>query len=118
MSDSIHQIVPDTIAKKGRTAWRYSNKEVTPHSVLFTMSIPTYQRKGYKDGTYRGYNLSHTLRYSYNRRNITAAFTAAQDAGEPFFSGTNKSGWDFYTGYFRIKNMGALRNMIAGHYQI
>ena len=118
MSDSIHQIVPDTIAKKGRAPWRYSNKEVTPHSVLFTMSIPTYQRKGYKDGTYRGYNLSHTLRYRYNRRNITAAFTAAQDAGEPFFSGTNKSGWDFYTGYFRIKNMGALRNMVAGHYQI
>lgn len=118
MTDSAHAIVPDTLDKLSRKPWYYARRDAPRHTLLFTMNIPAYEREGYKDGTYHGSNLSHTLRYRYSHGKVTAAFTAAQDAGEPFFSGTNKTGWDFYTGYFRMKNMGKLTNLVVGHYQM
>lgn len=118
MTDSAYAIVPDSLDKSYRKRWHYGRRDASRHSLLFTMNIPAYEREGYKDGTYRGSNLSHTLRYRYSHGKVTAAFTAAQDAGEPFFSGTNKAGWDFYTGYFRMKNLGRLTNLVVGHYQM
>lgn len=88
------------------------------NKLLLTLNIPTYERAGYKDGTYNGGPLSHSLRYTYSNKHFQAAFTAAQDAGEPFFSGTNKKGWDFYTGFVRMKDVGLLKNLVAGHYQM
>lgn len=87
-------------------------------SVIFTMSKPTYTRQGYRDGSYHGYDLSHSLRYRYNSKRLQIGFTASQDAGEPFFAGTNTKGWDFYTGFARMKNMGIVQNMVVGHYQM
>lgn len=87
-------------------------------SLLFTMKIPTYERKGYQDGTYRGYDLNHSLRYRYLKNKLQIGFTAAQDAGEPFFAGTNSKGWDFYTGFVRIKKKGVMQNLVVGHYKM
>lgn len=109
-NDSLRQTMAST---------RYSyKKERIGSSLLFTMNIPTYERAGYKDGTYHGYQFSHTLRYTQNSKHYQIGLTAAQDAGEPFFADCNKKGWDFYTGYVRLKNMGALKNLVVGHYQL
>lgn len=86
--------------------------------LLVTLNVPTYEREGFKDGTYEGGRLSHSLRYTYSNSHYQMALTAAQDAGEPFFCGTNKKGWDFYTGFVRIKDIGLLKNLVAGHYQM
>lgn len=96
----------------------FSPKQESRGNVLFSLSVPAYERAGYKDGAYKGYALNHTLRASYSGTNYQLGFTAAQDAGEPFFAGTNKKGWDFYTGYLRLKNIGILKNLVAGHYQL
>lgn len=106
----------DSIVQTWRTGYR--QKEGEHNRLLANIAIPTYQRAGYADGTYRGYALSHFLRYTYSHRRYQIAFTASQDAGEPFFAGTNKKGWDFYTGFFRMKNTGILSNLVAGHYQM
>lgn len=87
-------------------------------SLLFTMKMPTYERKGYQDGTYRGYDLNHSLRYRYVKNNLQIGLTAAQDAGEPFFAGTNGKGWDFYTGFVRVKKKGVMQNLVVGHYKM
>lgn len=89
----------------------------THNKVLFTMSVPTYERAGYKDSTYHGGNISNTIRYTFKKRNIAVGFTAAQDAGEPFFAGTNRKGWDFYTGYVRLKAPRKY-DLVMGHYQM
>ncbi len=96
----------------------YRKADSPKNSLLFTLTIPTYQRQGYTDGTYYGYQYSHSLRLSHRDKHYQVGLTAAQDAGEPFFSGTNKKGWDFYTGYVRVKNIGALSNLVVGHYQM
>lgn len=108
----------DSIRQAMATMGRSYKKDNIGSSLLFMLSVPTYQRKGYLDGTYRGYALSHTLRYTQNSKHYQIGFTAAQDAGEPFFSGTNKKGWDLYTGFVRLKNISALKNLVVGHYQL
>lgn len=103
----------DSVAR----TYRYA-KDNNGQALVMSMNIPLYEREGYNDGSYHGYQFSHTLRYTLHKRHTQVAFTAAQDAGEPFFAGTNKKGWDFYTGFVRLKNMRWLKNMVIGHYQM
>ena len=118
LSDSIVKVLRDSIKNsyeaKGRNVRTVSEK----HSLFFSIGIPTYKRQGYRDSTYLGNPYSHTLRYNFNSSHLQAALTAAQDAGEEFFLGTNRKGWDFYTGYIRLKNYGCLKNAVIGHYQV
>lgn len=90
------------------------------HSIVGTLSIPTYTREGYVKGKYLGVNANHSLRYNYRSQHIQAAFTAAQDYGEQFFIGSNVKGWDFYTGYVQLKDIRSLhlKSLIVGHYQV
>lgn len=108
----------DTIYNKVRRQTRPPAAATTRHEILATVNIPTYERRGYGDGTYLGGPLSHSLRYRFRASNIQAAFTAANDAGEPFFCGTNSKGWDFYTGFVRLKPKGIVRDIVIGHYQM
>lgn len=111
LSDSLARLVPDSLR-------RYRHADATRHSLLLTMNVPTYRRQGQRDGTYLGPPLSHTVRYRFKQRHVEAAITAAQDAGEPFFAGGNGKGWDFYTGFVRLRNIGRLTSLVAGHYQM
>lgn len=110
----------DSLRREGRPV--YGQIPSARHNLNFTIGIPTYSRKGFdtpiEKGGYHGYNIMHTLRYRYRHRDVTAALTAAQGYGEPFFSGTNAKGYDFYTGYVRIKNKGILEDLVLGHYQL
>lgn len=118
LTDSLGKAFTDSLPQQYRhSRWRHYIGE-QKHSILLTANIPTYKREGDKDGTYRGYQYNHSLRYRFQSHRLQAAFTAAQDAGEPFFSGTNKKGWDFYTGYLRLKNIGILKNIVFGRYQV
>lgn len=112
MTDSLPFTLPDSLTT-------FRRRQSSPrHSVLFTVGIPTYRRQGQRDGTYLGPPLSHTLRYRYDTTPLQVAITAAQDAGEPFFTHGNGKGWDFYTGFVRLRNRGVLRNLVVGHYQM
>ena len=54
-------------------------------------------------------------RYNYNN-NIFAGITAEKDQGEEFFTGSNQTGFDFYSGYYQIKNYKWLNDFIVGDY--
>lgn len=116
LTNAFDSIAADSVRRNAPI--RYHVEEKQRHKVLFTMSVPLYEREGYRDGSYLGSPYSHTLRYKFNGRKLDAAFTAAQDAGEPFFAGKNAKGWDFYTGFVRLSNIGCLRNAVVGHYQL
>ncbi len=70
--------------------------------------MPFYTKSGYKLHTkeelkknpnkqYLGYGYYHSLRYSFHYRDkIYLGLTAEKDAGEPFFAGQNRKGYDFY----------------------
>ena len=48
---------------------------------------------------------------------FSAGFTAEKDAGEEFFKGTQKQGFDFMTGHIAVRNIGHLKSLNIGDYQ-
>ena len=42
---------------------------------------------------------------------------ASQDADEPFFKGVNKYGYDYYSPYLQLKNMGCLETLVLGNFR-
>ena len=42
----------------------------------------------------------------------------SQDAGEPFLSNANNLGYDFYSFYFQVRKLGALKNLTLGRYRL
>jgi hypothetical protein len=74
------------------------------------MDIPLYLRDGFRKGTYLGGRLSHNLRYSFNWHNrIRFGISADKDAGE--------RGYDFWSPYLFVKDMGALRELALGNFK-
>lgn len=94
------------------TLLRHSRSELTA-----AMKIPLYDRRGDKNG-YLGPKYKHWMRYriSYGRR-IEAGLTASQDAGEPFFAGRNKAGYDFYSPHAVARDMGIMTTGVAGRFR-
>ena len=88
------------------------------HLFMATVKVPFYDRQGDRDG-YLGYKYRHDLRYQFNYNNrIKMGITAAQDAGEPFFSNRNKAGYDHYSYYFQLRDMGWLEALNVGMYRV
>ncbi|MDR0693756.1 MAG: helix-hairpin-helix domain-containing protein [Prevotellaceae bacterium] len=59
------------------------------------------------------------MRYQYRYRDqMQWGVTAQNDAGEPFFSGNNKYGFDFYSAHVQLSDMGIVKKIIVGDYQM
>ncbi len=50
--------------------------------------------------------------------NVSWGFTAEKDAGEQFFKGFQKQGFDFYSGHIFLRNIGKLKALAIGDYQV
>lgn len=55
-------------------------------------------------------------RYKYGNH-LSIGFTAEKDAGEEFFTGSQKQGFDFYSAHVFVKNQGKLKQLAIGDYQ-
>lgn len=91
------------------------------HEVMGMLKVPFYERKGDASGTggYLGYSYKHGLRYQFRYGNsVKLGFVASQDAGEPFFGGRNTMGYDFYSFYLQVKNLGRWKNITLGRYRL
>lgn len=91
------------------------------HEVMGMLKVPFYERKGDVSGTggYLGYPYKHGLRYQFRYGNsVKLGFVASQDAGEPFFGGRNTMGYDFYSFYLQVKNLGRWKNITLGRYRL
>lgn len=84
------------------------------------VDIPVYTKAGYqKENGYRGYSFYTNLRYSFRYSDMVYwGLTAEKDAGEPFFNRENKKGYDYYSPYLLIKNMGRLKTLALGNYRL
>lgn len=88
------------------------------HELVGTVKVPFYSRRGDREG-YLGYAYKHWLRYTLTAtRHVKAGVVASQDAGEPFFAGRNAAGYDFYSAYLMLRDMGRLRTLALGRYRL
>lgn len=99
------------------------------HEVVARMDIPFYYRKGYyqyppdvleqyPNRRYLGARFYHSVRYQYNYgTRLSAGLVAENDAGEPFFRHGNK-GYDFYSYYFLLHDVGRMQTLALGNYRL
>ena len=88
------------------------------HELTATARIPFYERRGDNEG-YLGYPYRHWLRYQFTSGEaVKAGIVGAQDAGEPFFSNRNRWGYDYYSLYLQLRNLGRLETLCVGNYRV
>ena len=59
------------------------------------------------------------LRYKYAYKNLLQyGITAEKDAGEQFFRGAQKSGFDFYSAHFFVRNIGMIKSLALGDFNV
>jgi hypothetical protein len=70
-------------------------------------------------GYFKGRPASAYIRYSYQLGSkIFAGLTADKDAGEEFFKGSNKKGFDFYSFYFQVNRLKFVKTLLIGDYRV
>ena len=104
---------------------KYGRQELTTR-----LDIPLYTKEGYRpisseelsknaNKRYLGYAFYHNIRYGFRYGDkVYVGFTAEKDAGEPFFAGRNKKGYDFYSPYVFIRNIGNIKALALGNYRL
>lgn len=63
------------------------------------------------------YRLYTRYRYRYGQK-ISYGITAEKDPGEEFFRGSQRQGFDFYSAHFYAKDIGRLKYLALGDYEI
>lgn len=124
--DSLSRIAEREINAFSRPLYRGDSRG----EVVAYTDIPLYTRRGFEEGQYNGANVKHWLRTSFKpNQHMKIGLVASQDAGEPFFEGRSKAGYDLYSGYVQLKNLRLVRggsggkglmlkNLVAGNYRI
>ena len=88
------------------------------HELTAAVRLPFYERQGDRNG-YLGYRYRHWLRYEFSYgKNVRLGLVGAQDAGEPFFSGGNRWGYDAYSYYLQVSRWGVVETAIVGKYKL
>jgi Helix-hairpin-helix motif len=68
---------------------------------------------------YEGSAMKVFIRYTYNYKNLLAfGFTGEKDAGEPFFRGAQRYGFDFYSFHFFLQHAGIVRALAIGDFTV
>ncbi len=59
------------------------------------------------------------IRYRYNYKNLLQyGLVAEKDAGEQFFKGAQRQGFDFYSAHFFVRNIGVVKAMALGDFTV
>ena len=92
-------------------------------SILARVTQVLERSKGYLFDTtksiYPGSPQKLFLRYKYAYKNLLQyGITAEKDAGEQFFKGAQKSGFDFYSAHFFVRNIGIIKSLALGDFQV
>ena len=89
------------------------------HNLVVGTSLSVEQARGYNEGTYEGkpYRLYGRYRFKY-KDHISFQLSSEKDAGEGFFYGSRKQGFDLYSGHLMVGNMGWLKSAVVGRYRL
>ena len=95
------------------------------HSILLRSSYIMQKSRGYvldsstAKNYYPGSGQKVLFRYKYNFKNLLQyGITAEKDAGEQFFKGAQKNGFDFYSAHFFLRNSGIVKALALGDFTV
>lgn len=68
---------------------------------------------------YPGSPQKFLVRYTYNFKNLLQwGITGEKDAGEQFFKGAQKNGFDFYSAHLFVRNIGIIKSLAIGDFAV
>jgi hypothetical protein len=93
------------------------------HSILARLTQTLQKSKGYlRDSVtnfYPGSPQKVLVRYKYQFKNLLQyGVVAEKDAGEQFFTGAQKQGFDFYSAHFFLRNSGSIKSLALGDFTV
>jgi hypothetical protein len=115
-----------TAAVVERQSFKPSFKDMLTkgNNTLLMRSARTLEtRKGYTSDDsglqrYQGSPFSFLTRYKYKYSNkLQIGLTADKDAGEEFFRGSNRQGFDFYSFYLMLNDRRYMKKLIVGDFR-
>lgn len=121
---TIRKILPYVFVGEAQTAKEAfaSRLHGGSHSALFRISRTLEKAKGFDTSQqthYLGDRNRLLFRYTYQYKNtLYYGLVADKDAGEPFFKGAQKWGFDFYSFHFFLRNIGKLKALALGDYVV
>lgn len=72
-----------------------------------------------RDKHYLGLPFRMAFKYQFSTQDkLVLAFSGEKDAGEQFFKGAQKYGFDFYSAYLCLKNIGVLKKLVIGDFKL
>jgi hypothetical protein len=128
----IRQIEPFINVSDNPDATSFSFKEMIKegtHELVLRYQQVLNPQEGYSEiedsalalspnSRYLGDPQKYYARYRFKYSNkISWGLTMEKDAGEQFFKGTMKQGFDFYSGHIFVSNMGVLKAAALGDFQ-
>ncbi|NNJ55547.1 MAG: hypothetical protein HKP14_05425 [Bacteroidia bacterium] len=98
------------------------------HQLMTLVETTTPKNKGFKirdtisDNSdinyYQGSPLYTNLRYRFDyERHLGFGLNAEKDAGEEFFKNSNSNGYDYYSFYFSMNDVGKIKTLNLGDFQ-
>lgn len=115
--------------KKDKFSWKQLFK-YNKQELLTRLDFPLNVKSGYAaypddvlkenpNKVYLGNSIYHNFRYRFKFKDkVFWGGSAEKDSGEPFFKGHNKKGYDFYSAYFLLKDIGRFQSLALGNYQV
>lgn len=93
------------------------------HSVLLRAGLQLERSRGYEQvagsSAYLGHPLGLMFRYRYSYKHLLQyGILGEKDAGEPFFKGAQRAGFDFYSLHFFVRNAGAVKAWALGDFTV
>jgi hypothetical protein len=95
------------------------------HSILLRATQVLEKSRGFKQDAststnfYPGSRQRLFFRYKYNYKNLLQyGVVGEKDAGEQFFKGSQKQGFDFYSAHLFARNMGKIKSLAIGDFTV
>jgi hypothetical protein len=111
----------DTVKFPGAVSLRSVNHELILRTQRVLEKARGYTERDTVTGTsrYPGNPWLYYTRYGLDlNKRFRAGLSLEKDPGEEIFRNSNKNGFDFYSAYFMIRDMGPLNAVIAGDFRL
>ena len=130
--NTIRQVQPFIKVSDNPEASKFSFKEMMKegeHELILRYQQVLNEQEGYTaiedsilrespNRRYLGSQQKYYARYRFKYSNkVSWGLTMEKDAGEEFFKGSMKQGFDFYSGHLFVKNIGKLKAAALGDFQ-
>jgi len=105
--------------QKFADTFKYTKQQLILRGLGTLQKAKGYQIKDDGSTPYEGNQYRYYARYRFEAGDkISVGFTAEKDPGEAFFTGSNKNGFDFYSGHVSANINATIENITVGDFLV